>query len=149
MISRPLLPQLNGRKQWATVNYFCFGGKQPGSSWHQKTYFLGKGTEGRNKLILGSLKGVGMEERECQQQHVFKIFSVASMGIVKALSVEPPGKGWLQQRQFLCLSCKRQVLERWVQINLVPSSAFGLLLHHRCRHRNDHNIDFAPNELIF
>lgn len=98
MISWPLLPQLNGRKQWAIVNYFCFGGKQPGSSWHQKTYFLGKGREDRNKRILGTLKGVGVEERGCQQHNEFKVFSVASMGVVKALAVEPPGKGWLKQR---------------------------------------------------
>lgn len=104
MISRLLLPQLNGRKQWATVNYFCFGGDQSGS-WHQRTYFPGKGTEGRNKLILGTLKGEGMEERGCQQHHVFKIFSVASMEVVKALDVELPGKGWLEQGECLCLSC--------------------------------------------
>lgn len=70
-----------------TVNYdrlLCFGERQPGSSWHQKTRFLSKGTKDRNKLILGTLKGVEVEEGGCQQYHVFKVVFVAPMGVPKA-----------------------------------------------------------------
>lgn len=65
------------------VNYFCFGERQPGSSWQQKTNFLGEGTEDGNKLTLVILKGVGMGERGGQQHPVFKVLFVAIMGVVR------------------------------------------------------------------